>query len=293
MLQREAIEAKNIIKMHSTRKGVVCPPGVQVYGAVEGDHKEIITYKALSFLAQLQRHCGPTRIELLEKRKRTDEQIAKGNFPGFPKETQKVREGTWMARPPPEDLLDRRVEITGPTSRKMVINALNSGAKTFMADFEDSNCPTWDNGLDGQVNLRDAINGTISFHDPKKDKHYKLNENHAVLIVRPRGWHLEEAHVFIDGQPMSGALFDFGLYVFHNSHNLLAKGSAPYFYLPKLEHYLEARLWNDAFVFAQDFLGISKGTFKATVLIETILAAFQMDEIIYELRDHSIGLNCG
>lgn len=272
---------------------VACPPGVQVFGEVKGEHKDIVTYKALSFLAQLQRHCGTTRLELLERRKTTKVQIAKGNFPGFPKETRKVREGNWVARPSPEDLLDRRVEITGPVSRKMVINALNSGAKTFMADFEDSHCPTWENNLDGHINLRDAINRTISFDDPKKQKKYELNENPAILLLRPRGWHLDEAHVFVDGAPMSGSLFDFGLYVYHNAHNLISRGSGPYFYLPKLEHYLEARLWNTAIVFSSEFLGIPIGTMKATVLIETILAAFQMDEIIYELRDHSIGLNCG
>jgi len=273
--------------------GVSCPPGVQIFGQVKGEHAKIITYKSLSFLAQLQRHCGEKRLQLLEKRKLSSQEIAKGNFPGFPRETKEVREGNWVARPPPEDLLDRRVEITGPVSRKMVINALNSGAKTFMADFEDSHCPTWENNLDGQVNLRDAVKGTISFYDARKNKNYQLKPNPAVLLVRPRGWHLDEAHIFVDGRPMSGSLFDFGLYVFHNAQTLISNGSGPYFYLPKLEHYLEARLWNDAFVFAQEFLNISIGTMKATVLIETILAAFQMDEIIYELREHSIGLNCG
>merc|ERR1719499_750655 len=285
----EAAKQQEKIEMYD----ISCPPGVQVYGQVKGQHAEIINYNALSFLAQLQRHCGPERAKLLERRKQSSIEIAAGNFPGFPKETQSVREGNWMARPPPEDLLDRRVEITGPVSRKMVINALNSGAKTFMADFEDSHCPTWENNLNGQINMRDAVNGTINFYDKRKDKSYKLNDNPAVLLVRPRGWHLDEAHILIDGQPMSGSLFDFGLYVFHNAKNLIANGSGPYFYLPKLEHYLEARLWNDAFVFAQEFLGIPLGTMKATVLIETILAAFQMEEIIFELRDHSIGLNCG
>jgi malate synthase len=195
--------------------------------------------------------------------------------------------------PLPKDLVDRRVEITGPPDRKMVINALNSGASCFMADFEDSCTPTWANLIEGQINLRDAVAGTIGFSDPASGKQYKLNDKTAVLLVRPRGWHLPEKHVLVDGRPMSGSLFDFGLYVFHNAKALLAKGSGPYFYLPKLESHLEARLWNAVFVHAQEALGLPLGTIKATVLIETILAAFEMDEILYELKEHSAGLNCG
>src|SRR5207248_1770245 len=193
--------------------------------------------------------------------------------------------------PIPRDLLDRRVEITGPVDRKMIINALNSGASVFMADFEDSNSPTWMNNLEGQANLRDAVEGTISFVSPE-GKRYQLNDRVATLVVRPRGWHLDERHFLVDGKLISGSLFDFGLYFFHNAHTLIRKGTGPYFYLPKMESHLEARLWNDVFCFAQDELGIPRGTIRATVLIETILAAFEMDEILYELRQHSSGLNC-
>ncbi|HEX6120282.1 MAG TPA: malate synthase A, partial [Dongiaceae bacterium] len=211
----------------------------------------------------------------------------------FLNETAHIRAGDWKVAPLPKDLLDRRVEITGPVDRKMVINALNSGASCYMADFEDSTTPTWENQLDGQRNLVDAVRRTITFDDPGSGKAYRLNRKTAVLLVRPRGWHLPEKHVVIDGRPMSGALFDFGLYFFHNARELVARGAGPYFYLPKLESHLEARLWNDVFVFAQAKLGIPKGTIKATVLIETLPAAFEMDEILYELRDHSSGLNCG
>ncbi|HZD16749.1 MAG TPA: malate synthase A, partial [Actinomycetota bacterium] len=207
-------------------------------------------------------------------------------------ETEDVRAGDWTVSPTPADMADRRVEITGPTDRKMVINALNSGAKVFMADFEDANSPTWSNMVDGQANLTDAIEGTIEFTSPD-GKEYRLAEETATLFVRPRGWHLDEKHVTIEGRPCSGSLFDFGLYFFHNARRLLDRGTGPYFYLPKLESHLEARLWNDVFVRAQERLGIERGTIKATVLIETILAAFEMDEILYELREHSAGLNAG
>ena len=219
-------------------------------------------------------------------------EIDAGALPGFLPETAHIRESTWTVAPIPRDLLDRRVEITGPVDRKMIINALNSGASVFMADFEDSNSPTWMNNLEGQANLRDAVEGTISFVSPE-GKRYQLNDHVATLLVRPRGWHLDERHFLVDGKPISGSLFDFGLYFFHNAHRLIRKGTGPYFYLPKLESHLEARLWNDVFCFAQDELGIPRGTIRATVLIETILAAFEMDEILYELREHSAGLNCG
>ncbi len=203
-----------------------------------------------------------------------------------------MRAAEWTVAPIPKDLLDRRVEITGPVDRKMIINALNSGASVFMADFEDSNSPTWTNNLDGQVNLRDAVNGTISFVSPEGKK-YALSEKPATLVVRPRGWHLDEKHFLVDGKPISGSLFDFGLFFFHNARTALERGSGPYFYLPKMESHLEARLWNDVFLFSQDVLGIPRGSVRATVLIETILASFEMDEILYELREHSAGLNCG
>ncbi len=218
--------------------------------------------------------------------------IDSGKLPDFLPETEHIRNSEWTVAPIPEDLLDRRVEITGPVERKMVINALNSGAKVFMADFEDSHTPTWEGNIEGHINLRDAVNRTIAYTSPE-GKPYSLQEKTATLLVRPRGWHLSEKHVLIDGQPVSGGIFDFALYFFHNVRTLLAKGTGPYFYLPKLENHLEARLWNDIFVLAQQELGIPRGTIRATVLIETILATFEMDEILYELREHSSGLNCG
>jgi malate synthase len=230
---------------------------------------------------------------LLAARHARQARLDDGEKPAFLDETKKIREKDWTVAPIPADILDRRVEITGPVDRKMIINALNSGAKVFMADFEDSNTPTWDNLLDGHINLRDAIRRTISYSDPATGKQYRLNEKVAVIFVRPRGWHLEEWHVRVDGEPMSGSLFDFGLYLFHNAKELLSRGSGPYFYLPKMESHLEARLWNDVFTQAQSALGIPHGSIKVTVLIETILAAFEMDEILYELREHSAGLNCG
>ena len=244
-------------------------------------------------MASLERRFGAERRRLLALRAATQAKLDTGWRPDFPAETRAIRDADWTVAPLPADLLDRRVEITGPTDRKMVINALNSGANVFMADFEDANTPSWDNLLEGQINLVDAVRRTIIYDDPQSKRHYALNPKAAVLLVRPRGWHLPEAHVLLDGAPIAGAFFDFGLYFFHNAKELLARGSGPYFYLPKIESRLEAKLWNDVFVYSQETLGVPRGTIKATVLIETIMAAFEMDEILYELRDHSAGLNCG
>ena len=268
-------------------------PGVRLLVAPNDRSDEILTLDALSFIADLERRFGAKRRGLLEARAKRQERLDAGERPSFPVETAEIRKDDWRVAPLPTDLLDRRVEITGPTDRKMIINALNSGASVFMADFEDSNTPTWNNLIDGHRNLRDAVRRTIGYDDPKTGRTYKLNQETAVLLVRPRGWHLPEKHVTVDGQPMSGALFDFGLFFWHNAKELLARGSGPYFYLPKLESYLEARLWNEVFLYAQESLGLKRGTIKATVLIETILASFEMDEILYELREHSAGLNCG
>jgi malate synthase len=265
----------------------------EVTAPIEGRAAEILTPDALAFLAELHRKFDARRLELLAARVARQKRFDAGESPDFLTETKSVRDGDWKVAPIPADLLDRRVEITGPTDRKMVINALNSGAKVFMTDFEDANAPTWANMVDGQVNLCDLWAGKLSFDDPGTGKSYRLNDKRAVLIVRPRGWHLPERHVTVDGQPMSGSLVDFGLYFFHNAKATLAQGSGPYFYLPKMESHLEARLWNDVFVLAQERLGVPNGTIKATVLIETLPAAFEMDEIIYELRDHMAGLNCG
>jgi malate synthase len=256
-------------------------------------YQDVLTNEAQLFLLELHENFNQRRLDLLEDREAEQAYFDAGNYPSFPEETKEIRESNWVCAPLPEDLLDRRVEITGPVDRKMVINALNSGAKTFMADFEDSNSPNITNNLGGQINLRDAINKTISFYNERKDKTYQLNKETATLIVRPRGLHLNEKHFIVDGIEMSGSLVDFGLYFFHNIKALQAQNSATYFYLPKLEHYLEARLWNDVFVFAQEHLNIPQNTIKATVLIETITASFQLDEIIYELRNHMAGLNCG
>jgi malate synthase len=252
----------------------------------------ILTPEAQTFLTKLGNHFEGRREELLARRRSIQQEINRGKFPDFLPETAEIRRSDWKVAPIPKDLLDRRVEITGPVDRKMIINALNSGANVYMADFEDSNTPTWSNNLEGQHNLREAIRGTIQFKSPE-GKQYKLGPKLATLMVRPRGWHLVEKHFLVDGKPISGALFDFGLFFFHNAATLLGKGTGPYFYLPKLENHLEARLWNDVFNFAQDELKIPRGSIRATVLIETILAAFEMDEILYELRDHSAGLNCG
>ncbi len=254
--------------------------------------KSILTPQATRFLLKLAAAFEPRRRQLLEARRLRQEAINDGLRPDFPAETAEIRNASWKVAPLPADLLDRRVEITGPTSRKMVINALNSGASVFMADFEDSNSPTWKNMLEGQVNLRDAVAGTITYTSPE-GKHYELREQPAVLMVRPRGWHLVEKHFLVEGEPISASLFDFGLFFFHNAQALIRNGTGPYFYLPKLESRQEARLWNDVFVMAQDELGISRGTIRATVLIETILAAFEMHEILWELREHCAGLNCG
>ncbi|GGA34379.1 malate synthase A [Psychrobacillus lasiicapitis] len=265
---------------------------IEIVGKETDASREILTPEALDFIASIHRLFNERRKELLETREERQKRLDNGGTLDFLQETKAIREGDWTIAPLPDDLKDRRVEITGPVNRKMVINALNSDAKTFMACFEDATSPTWENMIEGQVNMRDAVRKTISF---KQDngKEYNLKEHTAVLMVRPRGLHLLEKHVLIDGEQITGSFFDFGLYFFHNVKELLACGTGPYFYLPKLESHLEARLWNDIFVFAQKELDVPNGTIKATVLIETIMAAFEMDEILYELRDHSAGLNCG
>mgnify|MGYP001268906575 CR=1 FL=1 len=269
------------------------PAGVRIIGPVSPEFAEILTPEAVFFVAKLVRQFSERRNQLLARRVERQKRLDQGELPDFLPETKEIREGSWTIDPVPEDLMDRRVEITGPAGdRKMVINALNSGAKVFMADFEDANSPLWENSVGGQIHLRDAIRRKIDFTSPE-GKHYALKEDIATLVVRPRGWHLNEKHMLVDDQPVPASLFDFGLYFYHNAKTLIEQGSGPYFYLPKLENHLEARLWNDVFVFAQKELGIPQGTIKATVLIETILAAFEMDEILYELRHHSAGLNCG
>ncbi len=266
--------------------------GVELRGPVEGRFGEILTRDALELLAGLHREFDGTRRELLRRREERQRELDGGGTLDFLESTAEVREGDWTIAPAPDALLDRRVEITGPTDRKMVINALNSGATGFMADFEDSNSPTWSNLVGGQVNLADAVRGTIDFTSPE-GKEYRLADEPTTLLVRPRGWHLPERHLLVDGEPVAGALMDFGLYVFHNARELLERGAGPYLYLPKLESHLEARLWNDVFCAAQDRLGLDRGTIKATVLIETLPAAFEMHEILHELRHHSAGLNAG
>ncbi len=268
------------------------PKGVEIRAPINGQHEKILNPEALEFFAGLQRRFNPRRLELLSLRLERQRRIDQGEMPDFLPETKEIREGNWLVDPVPADLQDRRVEITGPVDRKMVINALNSGASCFMADFEDAHSPTWEATLDGQVNVFDAVRGSIGFTSPE-GKQYALNEKVATLLVRPRGWHLPEKHVLVDGQPASGSLFDFAIYFFHNARARLERGSGIYFYLPKLEHHLEARLWNDVFIQAQEKLGIPQGSIKATVLIEHILATFQMSEILHELRHHSSGLNCG
>ena len=267
-------------------------PGIEITRPITPQYAEILTPEALGFAARLQRAFGGRRAELLARRAARQAEFDAGKLPDFLPHTRELRDAEWTCAPVPADIQDRRVEITGPVDRKMIINALNSGASVFMADFEDANTPRWDNNLQGQLNLRDAIRRRIDYVSPE-GKAYRLNERTAVLFVRPRGWHLPEKHVLIDGAPIGGGIFDFALYFFHNAKELVARGSGPYFYLPKLESHLEARLWNDVFVMAQDELGIPRGTIKATVLIETILAAFEMDEILHELREHSAGLNAG
>ncbi len=265
---------------------------LEIAGAMTPDYERILTNDAVAFVGTLAAEFGPRRQALLGQRQIRQAAFDAGQWPDFLPETREIRESEWRVAPIPADLLDRRVEITGPVDRKMIINALNSGARTFMADFEDSSSPTWHAMMDGQVNLGDAVDGTISYANDQ-GKRYALGGTPATLLVRPRGWHLEEAHLRLDGQPVSASLVDFGLFFFHNAKKLLAKGSAPYFYLPKLQSHREARLWNEVFDFAQDSLGIPRGTLRATVLIETIPAAFEMDEILWELRTHSGGLNCG
>jgi len=268
------------------------PDGVEIIGPMPAALSEILTSQAIAFVAKLSRKFEVRRRELMDRRTQRQREFDAGKLPDFLEETRQVREGDWCVGSVPADLQDRRVEITGPTDRKMVINALNCGANVFMADFEDSNAPTWSNMIEGQINLRDAIRRTIAFTSPE-GKNYRLNERIATLLVRPRGWHLLENHMLVDGEPVSGAIFDFALYVFHNAKEAIARNTGPYFYLPKMESHLEARLWNDIFVMAQRELGLPQGTIKATVLIETVLAAFEMDEILYELRDHCVGLNIG
>jgi len=271
---------------------MTAPDGVELRGPVEGRFGEVLTDEALAFLAGLHREFEARRRELLAERAARQERLDAGERPAFLGPTHAARDADWRVAPAPEDLLDRRVEITGPTDRKMVINALNSGARCFMADFEDSNAPTWSNMVQGQVNLADAVRRTIELTSDD-GREYRIGDEVATLLVRPRGWHLPERHLLVDGEPVSGSLFDFGLTFLHNVHEQLERGTGPYFYLPKLESHLEARLWNDVFGWAQDRLGIERGTIRATVLIETILAAFEMDEILYELRDHASGLNAG
>jgi malate synthase len=268
------------------------PQGVVLHAPLTAEQSTLVTAPALAFVAKLARKFEARRRELMALRAQRQAAFDAGEKPDFLEETRSIRDSEWTIGAVPRDLLDRRVEITGPTDRKMVINALNCGANVFMADFEDSNTPSWDNMVGGQVNLRDAVNRTVNFVSPE-GKRYKLNERTATLMVRPRGWHLVESHVHVDGEPVSGAIFDFALYFFHNAKALLARNTGPYFYLPKMESHLEARLWNDIFVVAQRELGVPQGTIKATVLIETVLAAFEMDEILYELREHCVGLNIG
>jgi malate synthase len=264
---------------------------VEIRGELRREYEAILTPAALAFVALLHREFNPRREELLARREERKARIDAGELPDFLPGTREIRERDWTVAPIPRDLTDRRVEITGPVDRKMIINALNSGANVFMADFEDSNAPSWDNNIEGQLNLCDAVRRTISFESAAKQ--YRLNDKTATLLVRPRGWHLVEKHLLIDDEPVSASLFDFALFFFHNAKELIARGSGPYFYLPKMESHLEARLWNDVFVRAQRQLGIPNGSIRATVLIETILAAFEMHEILWELRDHSAGLNCG
>jgi malate synthase len=269
------------------------PAGIVLKAKSLPEYGAVLTPEALAFVAELQRNFGAERNRLLALREARARRFAKGELPDFLPETRSIRDGSWLVAPIPADLQDRRVEITGPADRKMVINALNSGARVFMADFEDSTSPVWDNLIRGQMNLRDRWSGVMEHRDPDTGKKYALVKNPAVLMVRPRGWHLPERHMTVDGEVVVGAFLDFGIYFFHNARRAMAAGSGPYFYLPKMESHLEARLWNSVFTFAQSRLGLPLGTIKATVLIETLPAAFEMDEIIYELREHMAGLNCG
>jgi malate synthase len=288
-------KARRAPRLTSTPKkpALATAPGVTILGALGPRYAEILTKDALAFVAELHRNFNTKRRDLLARRTDMQHRFDGGALPDFLPETRSVREANWKVAPIPKDLLDRRVEITGPVDRKMVINALNCGANVFMADFEDACSPYWSNLIEGQINLKDRWDGKLSFVDPESRKSYRLGDKPAVLVVRPRGWHLNEEHMRVDGRSVSGSLFDFGLYFFHNAKKSIAAGSGPYFYLPKLESHREARLWNDVFVFAQEQLGLSRGTVKATVLIETLPAAFEMDEILFELREHVTGLNAG
>jgi malate synthase len=265
---------------------------LDLQGSIYSGFEEILTPDALEFVAELQQRFGPRRSELLDRRQERRARLREGEAFDFLPETQAIREGDWQVAPAPPDLRQRWVEITGPTDRKMMINALGSGADGFMADFEDANAPTWSNLIEGHINLRDTVDGTITY-DGSDGRHYELGENRATLLVRPRGWHLPERHLLIRGEPVSGSLFDFGLFFFHCARGLVAGGSGPFLYLPKLESHLEARLWNDVFDFAERAADLATGTIRATVLIETLPAAFEMEEILYELREHSAGLNAG
>lgn len=285
------MESDVVIASPAAAKRENLPKGVEIRALALPEYASVVTPDALAFIAKLHRNFESRRQELLARRVLRQKEFDAGKLPDFLGETAGVRSSEWAIVPQPRDLLDRRVEITGPTDRKMVINALNSGASTFMADFEDANCPIWANMIEGQANLRDAVRRTIDFE--QGGKKYRLNDQIAVLIPRPRGWHLDEKHVLVDGRQVSGGIFDFALYFFHNTRELLARGSGPYFYLPKIESHLEARLWNEIFTSAEDELGVPRGTIKATVLIETVVAAFEMDEILWELREHSAGLNIG
>ena len=278
--------------MTSSTTAVTLPEGVTITGEITPEYAEILTPDALAFVAKLQRTFNATREDLLQRRAARQAEFDAGKLPDFLAETAQVRASEWQVAPLPADLQDRRVEITGPVDRKMIINALNSGAKVYMADFEDANAPTWENNVEGQYNLRDTVRRAITFTSPE-GKQYALNAKTATLMVRPRGWHLVEKHMLVDGAPVAAAFFDFGLFFFHNAQELVKRGTGPYFYLPKMESHLEARLWNDVFRLAQEEVGLPNGTIRATVLIETLPAAFEMDEILYELRDHSAGLNCG
>ena len=270
---------------------IATPTGLEIRADIKPGYEQILTPEALELVAKLTRQFEPRRQELLAARVERARRLDAGERPDFLPETAHIRNGDWKIAPIPAALECRRVEITGPVERKMVINALNSGADSYMTDFEDSNTPNWDNQITGQINMRDAVRRTISLE--QNGKSYKLNDKVATLVVRPRGWHLDEKHVLVDGKRISGGIFDFALYMFHNAKELLARGAGPYFYLPKMESHLEARLWNDIFIATQEALGLPRGTIKATVLIETIVAAFEMDEILYELREHSAGLNAG
>lgn len=266
---------------------------IKIEGKMPKAYEDILSEEAVNFLIALHDNFNSRRKILLTERVKRQSEIDEGIFPKFLEETKWIRESDWVAATLPDELSDRRVEITGPVDRKMIINALNSGANVFMADFEDSTSPTWQNIIEGQINIKDAVNNNITYDDPASMKHYELNEKTALLMVRPRGWHLNEKHFLIDGAAISGSLLDFGLFFFHNAKTLINSGAGPYFYLPKLENHLEARLWNHVFNYSQDYLHIPRGTIKATVLIENILAAFEMDEILFQLKEHAAGLNCG